>query len=481
MIMELLAIGVAYKACGIWFGSALSEHRSKQNGWEAESEESLAVFEPDFAFHSKRRHFFKKKKSLRRIRRQERNATRTNEESKAIVPINKVPTIPLKVMVFISDTGGGHRASAQALTAAIDEVYPGQFQFDVVDIWRYYSVPPFNTLVESYQFAAKNPWAWQIMFANANFPPTRHIFQELGSATSYKKFEEAMFKDGGYDLVLSLHPLCQNLPLRILYAKEEKTGERPPFMTVVTDLGGAHATWFDPRADLCFVPSAPVRRMALMERMDPNQLRQHGLPIRPAFSKAPMTKADLRNELGMKQVIKSVLVVGGGDGVGGLKSIASTLINALGHEDSGLQAAQVVVVCGSNKSLKKEMEEESWPSKVNVLVQGFVSNMHEWMGACDCLITKAGPGTIAEAAICGLPVMLSAYLPGQEEGNVSFVIKNGFGQFSDKPKIIAETVRGWLQDEDELKQLSTNARAVGQPSATYDIAREIGEYMGLKK
>lgn len=40
--------------------------------------------------------------------------------------------------------------------------------------------------------------------------------------------------------------------------------------------------------------------------------------------------------------------------------------------------------------------------------------MDEWMGAVDCIVTKAGPGTIAEAMIRGLPIMLSAFLPGQE-------------------------------------------------------------------
>ena len=45
---------------------------------------------------------------------------------------------------------------------------------------------------------------------------------------------------------------------------------------------------------------------------------------------------------------------------------------------------------------------------------GFVKKMSELMEVADCLVTKAGPGTIAEAAIRGLPTMLSSYLPGQE-------------------------------------------------------------------
>ena len=49
------------------------------------------------------------------------------------------------------------------------------------------------------------------------------------------------------------------------------------------------------------------------------------------------------------------------------------------------------------------------------------------MAASNLLVTKAGPGTIAEAMILGLPLVLSTFLPGQESGNVPFVVDGGFG------------------------------------------------------
>ncbi len=58
---------------------------------------------------------------------------------------------------------------------------------------------------------------------------------------------------------------------------------------------------------------------------------------------------------------------------------------------------------------------------------GFVHNMPEWMSASDMIITKAGPGTIAESLICGLPVLLNAFIPCQEEGNVTYVLDNKVG------------------------------------------------------
>lgn len=48
-------------------------------------------------------------------------------------------------------------------------------------------------------------------------------------------------------------------------------------------------------------------------------------------------------------------------------------------------------------------------TELNLLLstQGFVNNMAEYMVACDCIISKAGPGTIAEAMICGIPIVLN--------------------------------------------------------------------------
>ena len=56
--------------------------------------------------------------------------------------------------------------------------------------------------------------------------------------------------------------------------------------------------------------------------------------------------------------------------------------------------------------------------------------MAEYMVATDVLVSKAGPGTIAEAAASlSLPVMLTSFLPGQEEGSVDYVVEGKFGTF----------------------------------------------------
>jgi 1,2-diacylglycerol 3-beta-galactosyltransferase len=138
------------------------------------------------------------------------------------------------------------------------------------------------------------------------------------------------------------------------------------------------------------------------------------LPIRKGFwsSGRDSPKKDritLRNELNLDLNLPTVLVVGGGDGMGGIVDIATSLGEKLGSV-SDTPAYQMVVVCGRNERARKNLLDHQFGPGVRVNVQGFVNNMDEWMQASDALVTKAGPGTIAEASICGLPCMLFSFL-----------------------------------------------------------------------
>ena len=110
---------------------------------------------------------------------------------------------------------------------------------------------------------------------------------------------------------------------------------------------------------------------------------------------------------------------------------------------------------------------------MHVEVRGFTSQISDYMEAAHCLVTKAGPGTIAEAAIRGLPTVLSSHLPGQEAGNVPFVVQSGFGEFSTKPKMIARKVSAWLQDDELLRAKTSAALQVAAPEATQLIATDL--------
>ena len=132
---------------------------------------------------------------------------------------------------------------------------------------------------------------------------------------------------------------------------------------------------------------------------------------------------------------------------------------------------QVVVICGRNQKLAKSLAARKWPLKM--VVKGFVTNMNEYMAACDCVITKAGPGTIAEALISGMPIMLNGRIPCQEEGNVDFVLENGVGAYSEDPEVIARTIAEWFKSDETIEEMSAKAKRLGRPEATFNIVREL--------
>jgi 1,2-diacylglycerol 3-beta-galactosyltransferase len=238
----------------------------------------------------------------------------------------------------------------------------------------------------------------------------------------------------------------------------------------------------------------------------------------------------MKGQLGLSPNKKVVLLMGGGEGVGSLAMIAKKLREQLIRD--GVDAT-ICVICGRNEKLKNELNNQNWeqndfsndstndkaeskPKKkrrmrllnfigkviprkkqqqnspsstastastaiistqvqgnVDIIGLGFITNMAEYMIAADVLVSKAGPGTIAEAAAVGLPVMITSFLPGQEAGNVDIVLDGKFGAFSKKPTKIASIVSSWLKEEEVLDEMSRRSSEVGNPTAAREIVQDI--------
>jgi 1,2-diacylglycerol 3-beta-galactosyltransferase len=161
------------------------------------------------------------------------------------------------IQILMSDTGGGHRASANALRDAFDILHPGKFQVDIVDIYTDYGpFWPYNDYVAMYKLMAAYSFLWEgfYYFGASDFGLC--LNEILLETFCFDAFKECLNRPSGTtskraDMVVSVHPLCQDLPLKILADLDSNGKTRAPqarttpFCTVVTDLGGAHPTWFN--------------------------------------------------------------------------------------------------------------------------------------------------------------------------------------------------------------------------------------------
>ncbi|THU72477.1 hypothetical protein C4D60_Mb04t12540 [Musa balbisiana] len=393
------------------------------------------------------------------------------EEEGAVELVQLGADRPKNVLVLMSDTGGGHRASAEAIRDAFSLEFGDEYRVFVKDLGKEHAGWPLNNMERTYKFLVKHVQLWKVAFHGTS-PRWVHCLYLAALASFYAKEVEAGLMKYKPDIIISVHPLMQHIPLWVL--KWQKLQKRVVFVTVITDLNTCHPTWFHDRVTRCYCPSEEVSKRAMVKGLEPSQIRVFGLPIRPSFCRAVLNKGDLREELEMDLQLPAVLLMGGGEGMGPVKETAIALEEALFDASLGKPIGQIVIICGRNHFLHSTLQSIEW--QVPVKIKGFVTQMEKWMGACDCIITKAGPGTIAEALIRGLPIILNDFIPGQEVGNIPYVVDNGAGVFSDNPKETAGLVAQWFgPDREELKELSQNALKLAQPNAVFDIVRDIHE------
>jgi 1,2-diacylglycerol 3-beta-galactosyltransferase len=107
--------------------------------------------------------------------------------------------------------------------------------------------------------------------------------------------------------------------------------------------------------------------------------------------------------------------------------------------------------------------------------------MPELMGAADVLLSKAGPGTICEALIAELPIILYHRISGQEEGNVTYVTDEGAGVWAPEPDEILATLKDWIAHPEKRQEAVDNAKKLARPQASREIARTIAEKAGMHR
>nr|MCU0617945.1 hypothetical protein [Gemmatimonadaceae bacterium] len=158
---------------------------------------------------------------------------------------------------------------------------------------------------------------------------------------------------------------------------------------------------------------------------------------------------------------------GGGDGVGPIEEIAEAI-------DRALLPCDLAVVTGRNETLATRLRARPWRGTVHVY--GFVSALPAMMAASACVLTKAGPGTISEACAAGVPLVLWGAIPGQEDGNVQWVVEAGAGVWAPTPSAVAAAVREWSAGAaaHALRVRAADAaRSLGRPHAAREIAVRI--------
>lgn len=368
----------------------------------------------------------------------------------------------MKRIVFVmSDTGNGHRTAAQAISTALDMKYGDQVQCEIVDIFKQYTPFPFKNFPEFYpRMVQHSSYLYSAAFKLSNTPKRARLLASALYAMSYAQLRQ-LASDYEADAIVSTHSIITS-PSFSAMSKLEK---RPLFFTVVVDLISTHMFWYDKRSDIFLLPTQSAHNNGLSAGINTDKMVVTGIPVHPKFSDVSKDKKAVRQQLGWNLDLPTVLLTGGGDGISRLYDIAT------GINESRLPV-QIAVITGRNHALKQALDNIDWHYPAHIY--SFVNNMHELMSASDLLLTKAGSLTISEACVVGLPMLLYEALPGQEEGNLSYVVDNQAGWYTPSTRTILRKLKQLIQDDtDDLTAYKANARRLSQPDAASNIAEII--------
>jgi 1,2-diacylglycerol 3-beta-galactosyltransferase len=369
-----------------------------------------------------------------------------------------VPERP-HILFLFSDTGGGHRSATEAVIEALGLEYQDRISTEMVDILKDYSPLPFNALPAIYPLMVKAPRVWGTGYHLSDGRRRTRLLNTLAWPYVRQSLQRLISRHPCH-LIVSAHPLSNDPVVRALGPC------RPVFITMVTDMVDTHALWYHSGVDLCIVPTEAARRRALEHGLSPDQVIATGLPVADRFCRTDGARNTLRGRFGWPSDRFTVLLVGGGEGMGPIKQSARAIAE-------GCPAATLVIIAGRNQKLKDQLTELDWP--IPTFVYGFIDEMPEFMRAADVLVTKAGPGTISEALIAGLPMVIYSRLPGQEDGNVQYVVAERAGVWAPRVEQIVAAIQTWQADPQAHAEAVRACQRIARPNAARRIAKILAE------
>jgi processive 1,2-diacylglycerol beta-glucosyltransferase len=258
------------------------------------------------------------------------------------------------------------------------------------------------------------------------------------------------------DIVVCTH----FLPAEIL-AREAGSGRlRCRVWVQVTDFD-LHRMWVHPHVAGYFAASDEVAFQLRRHGVPGQAIHVTGIPVMPGFAARP-GRVECAHALGLDPWLPTVLLMGGGAGLGDLSGVARHLLEA----DPGLQ---MIVLAGNNAAQLDALRRLAAAYPGRLAPQGYTERVERLMACADLAVTKPGGSTTAECLAMGLPMIVNAAIPGQEECNANFLLEQGAALKASDLPTLEYRMRSLLACPSRLKAMRARARELGRPRAAMQL------------
>ncbi len=366
-----------------------------------------------------------------------------------------------KVLLLHISNVSGHKKATEAINSALKQIDP-TVQTLSINAFNYTN-PISEKIVNSlYMSILKRiPSFWDYLYDNPSVVKALNRYKKIVHSMNLKKLKKL------YDQFEADAVVCtQAFPCGMMADFKKKYNLDFKIFAVLTDYI-AHSFWIYDNVDYYICPDQVVKRTLIQKGIKEDRIKPFGIPIDPKFNSS-FDKNSIKKSLGLEIDKPTILVMGGGQGIGPIKAIISLLIKTSAN-------FQIIVVAGSNKKLYK------WLCKIKNRLQkkifpfGFINNIEELMCASDLVITKPGGITTAEALTMKLPMLIVNPLPGQEEYNSHHLLSIKAAIKVGHIKRIPGIIDMLFKNQEALNNLSVSAKDASHPASAIDMAKLIIE------
>jgi len=341
-----------------------------------------------------------------------------------------------RILILSEAYGAGHTKAAEAIKDGV-QVLGQEIQVDVIELgnWLrpYFSKALSNIYVKILQYSPK---LWGMMYHKSVNKKVIPSFEYFFHRVLYTQIMQ-LLNEYQPSIIICTHPLPSAVISRL-----KRIGLKTPLYTVVTDYA-VHGSWISDHVDKYFIPSTKLVEGYEKLGIEKNKLFPYGIPVHPSFWRK-QKKELIRQKLNLPNK-PTMLCMGGGLGIGLSNEYIETLLT---YQDD----LQLIFVTGKNKKLYKIMKDLQENAGSNFKLYSFVDNISELMDASDIVFTKPGGITCSEAISKKIPLLLGNAIPGQEEENLSFMIKEKYGVFIQDSTALHHFIQYFINDPGFLKK-----------------------------
>ena len=370
----------------------------------------------------------------------------------------------MNILIFSVSIGNGHDQVAHTLRNEFIR-QDNSSRVRIINTINYISPLLDKVILDSYLNILRfYPKAWGKIYETTNKLDPIIDVNDIANRLTASKLRKTTINFNP-DIIICTH----SFPAAIVSSLKQKKRIGCPLVTVVTDFN-IHSSYINDSTDHYVIPHEHLTYVMESFGVQKEKVLPFGIPIRNEFCEFH-NREDILAKLGLEDK-KTILVMGGGLGLGGINNIVKSI-------DNYMEGIQIIAVAGRNNRLEAKLKDLSTKNKL--VVYGFVNNMPELMELSDCIISKPGGVSVSEILSKEKPLVIFSPLPGQEHENVEFLLNSGAAVYTSDVRRIPALINQMFDSEIRMKCFKELAGLLKKPHSAYDTIHFLTEKYRLNK